>query len=207
MDGRAREIVVEHLGPLELLANPGSFSQHMALHILLMNLVAPILAALANSRWHAVGRQRGVCAIAAAAIAHMSVLFFWHLPPAMALAMARPAVASVMQLTLVGAAFCFWYVVFQHARAYIWRALAALLITGKLYCLLAALLVFAPRVVYTAGAANMSISLADQQLAGLMMVVACPLSYVLIATVLAAQWLAALHRHNGMTPVPSATRT
>ncbi|MCB0060019.1 MAG: cytochrome c oxidase assembly protein [Halioglobus sp.] len=195
------------MGPLEILASSGSFSQHMALHILLMNLAAPILAALAYSRWPTICDRHDVPAIVAVAIAHTCVLLAWHLPPAMALAMVSRSVEALMQVTLFVTALCFWYVVFAQARAYIWRALVTLLITGKLYCLLAALLVFAPRVVYTAGEPGMSVSLADQQLAGLMMVVACPLSYVLIATVLAARWLGTLHRQNAIPPAPTATPT
>jgi putative membrane protein len=54
----------------------------------------------------------------------------------------------------------------------------ALLLTGKLTCLLAVLLVFAPRALYPHAA------LADQQFAGLLMLAACPLSYLGAALVI-----------------------
>jgi putative membrane protein len=61
--------------------------------------------------------------------------------------------------------------------------------------LLGALFTFSPRLVYAAGmsgAHHSQIGLADQQLAGLMMIVACPLTYVLAAVVIASRWLFAL---------------
>jgi putative membrane protein len=79
----------------------------------------------------------------------------------------------------------------------------ALLISGKLACLLGALLIFAPRLLLTStvsghnmhhGPVDHATALADQHLAGLLMVVACPLSYVLTAVVLAAQTMSHLER-------------
>jgi putative membrane protein len=72
--------------------------------------------------------------------------------------------------------------------------LFALLVSGKLFCLLAVLLVFAPRFFYGAHGTHshggMPVDqLADQHLAGLLMLVVCPLSYVAAAVAIAAQWL------------------
>jgi len=73
-------------------------------------------------------------------------------------------------------------------------AVAALLITGKLFCLMAALLIFAPRALYAGaeagGASHVKVS--DQQLAGLIMAVICPLAYVGSAVVVTTRWLLAL---------------
>ena len=45
-----------------------------------------------------------------------------------------------------------------------------------------ALLIFAPRTLY-------HLALDDQQLAGLLMITVCPLSYLVAAVVLAVQWI------------------
>ncbi len=64
----------------------------------------------------------------------------------------------------------------------------ALLVSGKLACLLGVLFVFAPRPLLAhAGHFVHAQVLADQHLAGLLMIAACPLSYVLTAVVLAVQ--------------------
>jgi putative membrane protein len=87
--------------------------------------------------------------------------------------------------------------------AFRWRALFALLLTGKLFCLLGALLVFAPRLLYGDPAAGHAWhtpetgdALADQHLGGLLMLAVCPLTYVLAGVIIAAQWLRDLARTN-----------
>jgi putative membrane protein len=71
-----------------------------------------------------------------------------------------------------------------------WLAMGALLITGKLFCLLGVLLVFTPRLIYPELASvRDAAALSDQQLAGLTMIVACPASYVLAGIVIAWRWL------------------
>lgn len=185
-----------------LPAGPGMFSRHMLSHILLMNVAAPALAALLYSGTAAHNRScRGVV-LAGAASLQLVLLVGWHAPPVLVTAMGDPRLAVLMQASLFGSAFWFWYCVYQQVESDVWRALAALLVTGKLYCLMAALLVFAPRVLYPGSATVAPISLSDQQLAGVLMVVACPLSYVVIATVLAARWLAALHSRNSGAHAP-----
>ena len=62
-----------------------------------------------------------------------------------------------------------------------WHAIPALLLTGKLVCLLAVLLVFAPRALYGTAHAHGVSALDDQHLAGLLMIAACPLSYLVAA--------------------------
>jgi putative membrane protein len=98
-----------------------------------------------------------------------------------------------MHLSLAAAALWFWLAVLSDRSALRWRALVALALTGKLFCLLGVLLVFAPRLLYAAHPVApgqpVAAGLADQQLAGLMMVVACPLTYVLAAVIIAARGL------------------
>jgi len=98
----------------------------------------------------------------------------------------------LMQATLFFSALWFWLTVFNQTGEHLWRAVIALLLTGKLFCLIAVLLIFAPRVLYGMTAINMPIELADQQLAGLLMVTVCPITYVLAAVVLISRWFQTL---------------
>ena len=79
-----------------------------------------------------------------------------------------------------------------------WQAILALLVTGKLACLLGALLVFAPRPIYAGP--HHGFDLADQQMAGLLMLAACPMSYVLAGIVIAVETLFAAGNRTGAAP-------
>lgn len=57
---------------------------------------------------------------------------------------------------------------------------------------MAVLLIFAPRVLYGMASIDMAIELGDQQLAGLLMVTVCPLTYVLAAVMLISRWFLTL---------------
>ena len=98
-----------------------------------------------------------------------------------------------MHASLSLAAAVFWAGIIAMPATGRWRAIFALLVTGKLFCLLGVLLVFAPRSVYDLPMSQGAVSLlADQQLAGLIMVGACPLTYVLAGVFIAARWFLAL---------------
>jgi putative membrane protein len=101
-----------------------------------------------------------------------------------------------MLVSLFVVALLFWLAVIDRARRSALQPILALLLTGKLACLLGALLVFAPRVLYPdhhVGSDPMLASgMADQQLAGLIMIAACPLSYVMIGVALSARLVGAL---------------
>jgi putative membrane protein len=178
----------------------GALAHHMAVHILAMNLAAPLAAfffrafnpvtgwSISRWLWPAVALQ-------------LALLVGWHLPVVLAFAFASDAALAAMHLSLFLAALWFWLAVFAAADETAWRSLAALLGTGKIFCLVGVLLAFAPRPIYAAvgmshGSAPPSASelLADQQLAGLLMLIACPLAYVLAGIVIAARWLSAIDK-------------
>ncbi|MBX3501671.1 MAG: cytochrome c oxidase assembly protein [Alphaproteobacteria bacterium] len=174
-----------------LLAGYGPLSAGMGVHILLMNLLAPA-AALGSVRVSgtAAGRMHG---LVPASVVQLLLLWGWHAPPSLAAAMEQPALHFVMQLSLALAAVWFWRAVVRAMATCPWRAIAALLLTSKLFCLLGVLLTFAARPLYPAMTHHDVMAadpLADQQLAGLMMLVACPLSYLVAAVVVAWRWLA-----------------
>ena len=133
--------------------------------------------------------------LTAATVAQMALLWAAHAPPLLQAASASPVLHYFMQAALFASALWFWCAVLAQPGAARWRALFALLVSGKLFCLLAVLLVFAPRFFYGShevGHAHGVVvvdQLADQHLAGLLMLVVCPLSYVAAAVVIAAQWL------------------
>jgi putative membrane protein len=107
---------------------------------------------------------------------------------------------AAMHVSLFAVSLWFWASVVAEAEASRWRSLGALLITGKLFCLLGVLLAFAPRPLYAEaahahGMNQMAMNLlGDQQLAGLLMLVACPLTYVLAGIIIAARWIAEIER-------------
>ncbi len=177
------------------LDNP--LAGHMAVHILAMNVAAPLAVVAAKSLLPERAQRSAYRRIGTASVLQLAVLWGWHTPPALQFALASPGGSLAMQLSLLAAALWFWLCVVSAAGESPWRAVLALLITGKLFCLLGALLTFAPRLLYPglagghAPAASIPIeaALADQHLAGLLMLVACPLTYVLAGIVIAAHWI------------------
>ena len=165
---------------------------HMALHIGLMNVAAPLMAAVLVHRTGSGGRAARLWLIAA-----VQIVLLWasHAPALQQQTAASHLLQWVMHGSLFLIALCFWHALLRLPAAVRWQAIPVLLLTGKLVCLLAALLIFAPRVLYTsphADAAHWAITtLEDQQLAGLLMITACPLSYLVAGVVFAAQAIAA----------------
>lgn len=166
----------------------GPLSVHMLQHIALMNVAVPALVFFVLSYRSVALAKTWPFATAA----QLALLWGWHSPPALAAAMAAPWVMMFMHLSLVLAAAWFWLAIASMPAVARWRSIFALLITGKLFCLLGALLVFSPRVLFGAHHGPMAGALADQQMAGLIMLVACPLTYVLAGVWLTARWFLAL---------------
>ena len=153
-----------------------------------MNLLAPAAVVWA-ARSPLLINFRG---LAAPTILQLVLLWGWHAPPSLAAAMERPGLHFAMQGSLLFAALWFWSAVVTASAMHQWRAITALLLTSKLFCLLGVLLTFASHPLYPAmthhGPQALD-PLADQQLAGLLMLVACPLSYLVAAVVIASNWL------------------
>lgn len=168
----------------------GPLSAGMAAHILLMNAFAP---ALALAGWRMARRWRLERQAVLAMTLQLALVWGWHSPPVLAAAAVAPGLEALMQVTLFMAALLFWAAVFAHAGNERWRAIAILLVTGKVFCLLGILFVFAPRPLCP-GLATMD----DQQLAGMMMLVACPATYVAAGVGIAARWFAGLERADGI---------
>jgi putative membrane protein len=171
----------------------GPITSHMCAHIWLMNAIAPAFVLVMARNGIDLPAASGV-GLTAATVGQMTLLWAAHAPPLLQAASASPVLHYFMQAALCASALWFWSAVLAQRGAARWRALFALLMSGKLFCLLAVLLVFAPRFFYgghEVGHAHGGVvdQLADQHLAGLLMLVVCPLSYVGAAVVIAAQWL------------------
>jgi len=171
----------------------GQFASHMLQHLVLMNLMVPVAIFVFRGHLH----QRWIGhSWPWATAAQIVLLWSWHSPSALAAAMASPLLMALMHISLVMAAIWFWASIAAMRREESWRALFALLITGKLFCLLGALLVFAPNLLFDLGSAHQHSTagqtLEDQQMAGMLMLIACPMSYVAAGIVLAGRWFLSL---------------
>jgi putative membrane protein len=155
----------------------------MLMHIALMSIGAPLVATV----WTVAGRSRGIRnrELWAATATQLLTLWAWHLPAAHHLAAVSAGGAVLMHLSLLIIAIWFWLCLIRLDAVQQWQGILALLITGKLACLLAGLLVFAPRPVLIGH--QQASALEDQHLAGLLMLIACPASYVLAGVLTAVR--------------------
>lgn len=172
----------------------GVLTQHMVVHLTAMGLIAPMIAFATIGIAPAV--STGPVALGMATAVQILLLWAWHVPTVLASAVGQPILLVAMHLSLLVAAVWFWTAIIGRARARSWPAMAALLITGKFFCLLGLLLTLSPRPLYaeaglvaTCFGTVMPSHLADQQLAGLLMLAACPIAYVSAATALTMRLL------------------
>lgn len=183
----------------------GFLTQHMAVHIAAMSIVAPVLAGVLLRIDGKVAEWP--TSLAGATALHVVLLWGWHSPALLARAFDSTLLMAAMHVSLFAAAVWFWLSVMAEAKRGSWLPLAALLVTGKLFCLLGVLLTFAPRALYEqvaiicfGSAMSPGLLLQDQQLAGLLMLTACPMVYVTAAIVITRRRLTALGRSDGWSP-------
>lgn len=165
-------------------------------HIALLVVAAPIAAWLLRDAIP----TPSMGAFAVIVALHIALIWAWHLPPVFDAARGGHGLHLAMSVSLFAVGLFFWSAVIG-LGPHRWQAILALLLTGKLFCLFAVLLVFAPRLLYGGlghahhGHGGMS-GLADQQLAGLIMLAVCPLAYVTSGVVIAARWLLDIERNS-----------
>lgn len=173
----------------------------MLAHVASMSVAAP-LAALAIHRNSTQIPPAPAGRIWTAAALQMALLWLAHSPAVHHSAQSSPLAHLLIHTALFISALAFWMSILVPASS--WQAIGALLVSGKLACLLGALLIFSPRLLLHAAASPQGLhamapgqsNLADQHLAGLIMIAACPLSYVLTAIVLAARTVSTLEHVN-----------
>jgi putative membrane protein len=178
----------------------GPHARHMAAHILAMNIVAPVLAVIAFARRK--GLSGSASLLWSATVVQILMLWVWHAPIAQNFVLHSSGATIVAHAALLLAATAFWASLLSLTGFSRWQAIPALLLTGKLVCLLAALLVFSPRALY-GSADHAAHGLGDQHLAGLLMLAACPLSYLIAAVVMTVHLIGA---HGPPLPVPPISR-
>ena len=176
----------------------GMLTAHMLAHIVVMTLLAPV-AALALLGFNKRRNRRLYAPLAAwlapATLLQLALFSAMHAPLLISNAMHAPQLRPLLTLLLFAVALLFWMSVIASARSGRASSIAALLLTGKVLCLLAALMVFSDRVVFGHG-----ILLPDQHAAGLAMLIACPLAYVGASVVIVAKWLSAMSQPAQQTP-------
>jgi putative membrane protein len=167
-------MLVVFVSPLCALSS-ALFSVRVLHHVLLIAAVAPLLA-LAFPQ-----RRAGAPSFVVLVVAHAVILWLWHTPGPYAWGLASVPAYWLMQISLLGSAWLLWRAILAPA-AQSGLALVALVATIGQMGLLGALIVFAPRPLYTLHVASTAawglIPLADQQLAGLLMWVPAILPYL-----------------------------
>jgi putative membrane protein len=167
-------MLVIFVSPLCALSS-ALFSVRVLHHVLLIAAVAPLLA-LAFPQ-----RRAGAPSFVVLVVAHAVILWLWHTPGPYAWGLASVPAYWLMQISLLGSAWLLWRGILAPA-AQSGLALVALVATIGQMGLLGALIVFAPRPLYTLHVASTAAwgltPLADQQLAGLLMWVPAILPYL-----------------------------
>ncbi|HZM33934.1 MAG TPA: cytochrome c oxidase assembly protein [Burkholderiales bacterium] len=173
------------------------FSAHMAQHLVLMNVAAPLLVlgsplsamlrALPLAWRRPAARLVPRPGLVAATLLQLLVLWAWHVPSTLALALESDTLHITMHATLLAAALYFWTAVLRPREARYWAPIAALLLTLKVTGMVCIVLLLQPGSLYPVYG-----DAADQQIGwGIMMIIGTA-SYLGAAVALAAAWLARL---------------
>lgn len=192
-------LVIALVSPFDALADR-NFAWHMAQHLLLMSVAAPLLAA-SNAHLvllrafpvpgrRAIGRtiaavpglRRGAHAAAAAWLAFVAFsagLWLWHAPGMYDLALRDENVHTLEHLTFLVTSIAFWRVIGTSGGRRLSIGMSVLMVSlvGLEGALLAALITLAPRPLYAAYAAQPD-AISDQVAAGVLMWVPASLLYL-----------------------------
>ncbi len=106
----------------------GVFSRHMIVHIALMTVAAPVLAGLLVKLRYSSVKPASVSILFSAIVLQAALLFAWHSPQGIGLAMAGQAGALLIHASLLFSALWFWLAVFNQAGEHLWRAVICFLI-------------------------------------------------------------------------------
>jgi len=169
------------IGPLPQVA-AGSFAAHMAIHMTVVAIAAPLLAiGLAGSRFDPARRMPLAFAAIPASLVELVVVWVWHAPALHHAAATSTAAFAAEQASFLAAGLFFWRSVLAATgtQARIENnGLVALLLTFAHMTLLGALFALTPRPLYHTGLASQAAALADQQLGGVLMLAVSACSYI-----------------------------
>lgn len=191
------------------------FSAHMAQHVVLMLVAAPLLALsrpLAALAWGLRGgpgatslaallRDMGRCPLPVAWALYAASTWLWHVPALYQAALRSEPVHAFEHACFVGTALLFWWAVL-HPRGGLGlgASVVAVFTIAVQGGLLSALIVFAPAPWYPAYGAGEAAALADQQLAGAIMWAPSGLIYAGALAILVLRWLRDVERASAMGP-------
>lgn len=219
--GGLATLVVALVSPLDALGAT-LFAAHMAQHLILILVAAPLLVAGAphvpflwalplparralGGRWRRATAPRAAWRVLTrppvAALLHAAAVWVWHLPGPYQAALRSDLIHAAEHGSFLGTALLFWWTLAragardrpgQGAGLF---AVFALAVQGGV---LGALITFAPTPWYPIHAPRVGAwgltPLEDQQLAGLIMWVPAGLAYALVAAALFVAWLRAVDR-------------
>jgi putative membrane protein len=137
------------LGPLPH-ATATSFSAHMLMHMGVVAIAAPLLAAaVSGTALDPAGRRSAAMHPVTASIVELVVVWGWHAPLFHLAARQQPAVLVAEQASFLVAGLWLWLAAFGGGPSRApWSGVAALLFTSIHMTLLAAIFALAPRDVY-----------------------------------------------------------
>jgi putative membrane protein len=171
-------LAVAWLGPLVTLAGQ-SFAAHMTLHVAVVAVAAPLLAAgIVQRTSGGLWLPRSLAAPVLASVAEFIAIWGWHLPAAHAFARTSVAGLLLEQASFLFTALWLWTAALAHppaSRDPAGAGVLALLLTSMHMILLGTLLTLAPRSLYHAGAAH---ELADLHIGGMIMLLGGGLPYL-----------------------------
>ncbi len=183
------------VSPLENAAHD-LFSAHMAQHLVLVYVAAPLFVAA----FPGVTLPRALTSVVVVWSLHIAALWAWHLPSLYTVALYENAVHVLEHTSFLGTAILFWYAVASPnaARLDAPRALLLVFITAVAGGALGAVLTLTPTPLYEihrAGTEAWGLTLLeDQQLAGLVMWVPAGVVYLGTACALFVGWMRRLER-------------
>lgn len=170
-------------GPLPAMA-AHSFAAHMAIHMSVVALAAPLVAAaIAGGPWDLTARHPILLGPVATSVVELVVVWAWHAPALHGAGRGSTAIFAIEQASFLLAGVLVWTSCLGYAAG---RRVAAslagtfgLLLTSMHMTLLGALLAFATRPLYAhAGHGDAPAALADQQLGGIIMLIAGGAAYL-----------------------------
>ncbi|HVV36615.1 MAG TPA: cytochrome c oxidase assembly protein [Acidimicrobiales bacterium] len=169
-------------GALALHTGDTNLAVHMAEHIVWL-YVAPLLLALG---WPLRARRPfRLGAVAATAVVHAAVMLVWHLPGPFDAAVRSEALHGVEHLSMLAAGYAFFAVLFGAAPALRPAVAPVLFLASMPGMALGVAMTLAPRPWYAVAP-----TLADQQLAGVVMWSVGGAVYLAVAVVSFGRWLA-----------------
>ena len=175
-----------------------SLTGHMLQHVVLMTVAAPLVAL--GLPW-AAGRA-WVLWLTAGIVLQSAAMIGWHLSAPFDAALRHDPVHGIEHLTLLGTAVLFWWAVLAASRTKIAAGVVAVFLASLACTAIGVPLVLAGKPWYLGYR-----SLADQQLAGVIMWALAGAVYVVSGAALFFTWLAGVERRSPARLVPAEGST